>query len=127
MNSELQALIRDFRAAQDSAIDYLHLVLHIPLPDSGPVWVRTGHPATLEAANELSIPMLNSIRMVLALRSFFPISELTLTSDQMVRSTVSTCGVWPYTDTICNRQNRPLDLMMIFAHGLTTQLRKANC
>ena len=50
MNSELQALIRDFRDAQDRAIDYLHLVLHIPLPDSGPVWVRTGHRATLEAA-----------------------------------------------------------------------------
>jgi hypothetical protein len=48
MAPELRALITDFRAVQDRAIDYLHTVLRIPLPKSGPDWVLNGHSAVLE-------------------------------------------------------------------------------
>lgn len=50
MNPELRILIHDFRAAQDRAIEYLHRELRIPLPQSGPDWVRNGHAAVLEAS-----------------------------------------------------------------------------
>ncbi len=46
----MTALIQDFRAAQDRAIDYLHKDLRIPLPRSGPDWVRNGHRLVLDVA-----------------------------------------------------------------------------
>jgi hypothetical protein len=49
MTPDLRALINDFRATQDRAIDYLHTDLRIPLPKSGPDWVRNGHRAVLDA------------------------------------------------------------------------------
>jgi hypothetical protein len=49
MAPELRTLITDFRAAQDRAIDFLHTNLSIPLPQSGPDWVRNGHRAVLDA------------------------------------------------------------------------------
>lgn len=56
MNTELRALIDNFRATQDQAVDYLHDLLLIPRPRSGPDWVRTGHLAVREAAKRVEAP-----------------------------------------------------------------------
>ena len=56
MIPELRVLIHDFRITQDRAIDYLHSILLIPLPNTGPDWVRNGHRAVLEAARRIVDP-----------------------------------------------------------------------
>ena len=52
MNAELRQLIDAFRTTQDTAIDFLHCQLRIPLPKSSLDWALNGHLAVRDLTRE---------------------------------------------------------------------------